>query len=145
MARRGDREPTYPYSSAKMLSVLPHDDGRVRPGNVFMEAVHRLERVDDGVAGRNLHPQRGAQLVHRRGGFDAVADDVAHDKDQSIPEGYRVKPVAAGRGVLRGDEVLRGDVGPGTTGTVGASNACCMMVAESRTLRYRSDSCSMCA
>ena len=83
---------------------------------MFVEAVDRLERFGDGVPRRDLHPQRGAQLRHHRRGFDAMADDVADDEHQPIPEGYRVKPVAAGRGVLRGDEVLRGDVGAGNDG-----------------------------
>ena len=42
-----------------------------------------------------------------------MADDVADDEHQPISESYRVKPVPAGRGVLRGDEVIRGDVGTG--------------------------------
>jgi hypothetical protein len=36
--------------------------------------------------------------------------------DQSIPDGYRIKPVATGPGVLSSDEVLRGDVRTGNDG-----------------------------
>ena len=78
---------------------------------MFVEAIHRLERLDDRPAGQNLHPERGAQLRHHSGGFDAVADDVADNKHQPILECYRVKPVATRCGVLRGDEVFRGDIG----------------------------------
>ncbi len=83
---------------------------------MLVKAVHRLERFDDGVARRDLHPQCGAQLRHHRRGFDAMADDIADDEYQPIPEGDGIEPVATGRGVLRGDEVLRGDVGTGNDG-----------------------------
>ena len=78
---------------------------------MFMEAIHRLERLDDRPAVQDLHPERGAQLRHRGGGLDTMADDVADNQHQPVLKGYRVKPVATGRGVLRGDEVFRGDVG----------------------------------
>ena len=45
-----------------------------------------------------------------------MADDVADDENQAIPEGDRIKPVATGGRVLCGDEVLGGDVGTGNDG-----------------------------
>ncbi|CFR89896.1 Uncharacterised protein [Mycobacterium tuberculosis] len=45
-----------------------------------------------------------------------MAHDVANDEHQPIPEGQRVEPVAAGRGILGGDQVLGGYVGAGNHG-----------------------------
>ena len=72
---------------------------------MYKRQIHCLERLDDRPAGQHLHPERGAQLRHRRGGFDTMADDVADNQHQPVLKGYRVKPVATGRGVLRGDEM----------------------------------------
>ena len=78
-----------------------------------MEPVDRLERFDDAVSRRDLHPHGGPQLRHHRRGLDAVTDHVADDQDQPIPEGNRIEPVASGGGVLGGDQVFRRDVGAG--------------------------------
>ena len=83
---------------------------------MFAETVHCFERFGDRAPSQDLHPQRGAQLRHHRRGFDPVADHVADDENQPILQGDRIKPVAAGRCVLRGDEVLCGHVGTGNDG-----------------------------
>ena len=45
-----------------------------------------------------------------------MTDDIADDEHQPIPEGHRIEPVAAGRGVLRGHQVLRRHVDTGKDG-----------------------------
>src|ERR1700749_514269 len=45
-----------------------------------------------------------------------MANDVADNENKPTAEGYRIEPVPARRGVLRGDEIVGADLGSGYDG-----------------------------